>query len=547
MRQRTMTNPLLPTTGFPLATCADSRGGGAIGRLLAKAVSHFAIDMTAILAIALAARFFQLGGKPYWLDEVFTALRSSRAIPDLIADSLQNRHIPTFFLIEHAVLALGSGPAMLRLIPAIAGAASASLAFSIAWTLGGRAAAWLAGLLLALAPLQVAFGQEARSYTLMMALILLALLGLVLLAMRPDDSARPLHVPAAPRRAWAAYGFGTLGALLVLGDALPWLLAANLAMVAAILPRTNSRRGLLRNWLLVHGLVLLLAAPVYAWLLTAAHHQVLESFLWIPPLSLNTAWMDAASLYGLRDATMVTMQLLPSPLGGLALLMAALAVLGAWRLKNQPAPLIVLVLAVASLPATLALISLIHPVLLPRYLLWSAAPFFVLAAFGIEVFPPHLAKAGVLALAALLVANLLPYYGAETKPHWDSAARLLAERFEPGDLLLVSDGSTGVMLDFNRHMNWSQDRPTGRPHPPWPTTQDPSRAAAALAAGHRVFAVYGPAGQGLQPAPTRFFATAAKLGPAGPPLGAGSEIIIRAIDPPRPGPAVAGPAGPPRG
>ncbi|MGH7108762.1 MAG: hypothetical protein ACREFT_19880, partial [Acetobacteraceae bacterium] len=392
----------------------------------------------------------------------------------------------------------------------------------------------------ALAPVQVAFGQEARSYTLMMALILLALFGLVLLAMRPGDSARPLHLPSAPRGAWAAYGFGTLGALLVLGDALPWLLAANLAMAAAILPRTNSRRGLLRNWLLVHGLILLLAAPAYAWMLTTVHHQVLQTFLWIPPLSLATVWMDAASLYGLRDATMVTMQLLPSPLGGLAWVAGALAVLGAWRLRDRPAPLIVLALALLSLPATLALISLIHPVLLPRYLLWSAGPFFVLAGFGIEMFPRWLAKAGVLALAALLVANLLPYYGAETKPHWDSAARLLAERFEPGDLLLVSDGSTGVMLDFNR-------QGTDRPHPPWPTTQESSRAAAALAAGHRVFAVYGPAGQGRQPVPTQFFATAAKLGHVGPPLSAGSEIVIRAIDPPRPGPAVAGPAGPPRG
>ncbi|MGH7106952.1 MAG: hypothetical protein ACREFT_10620, partial [Acetobacteraceae bacterium] len=186
-----MTDPPLPTTGFPAAIRVDGRERGAIGRVFAKAVSPFALGMITILAIALAARLYQLGGKPYWLDEVFTALRSSRAIPDLITDSLQNRHIPTFFLIEHGMLALGSGSAMLRLIPAIAGAASASLAFCIVWTLGGRAAAWLAGLLLALAPVQVAFGQEARSYTLMMALILLALFGLVLLAMRPGDSAHP--------------------------------------------------------------------------------------------------------------------------------------------------------------------------------------------------------------------------------------------------------------------------------------------------------------------------------------------------------------------
>lgn len=542
MCQRSVTDRTLPATLSPAASGAEHRVERVERPMFARAVSPFVLGVIAVLAVALAARLYQLGAKPFWLDEVLTAFRSSRALPDLIADSLQNRHIPTFFLIEHAMIGLGrdSGSFMLRLIPAIAGAVGASLAFCIAWTLGGRAAAWLAGLLLALAPLQVAFGQEARSYTLMIALILLALLGLVILAMQPDASARPMHLPDAPRRAWAAYGFGTLGALLVLGDALPWLLAANLAMAAAILPRTTSRGGLLRNWLLVHGLILLVAAPAYATLLTAVHHQVLQSFLWIPPLSLGTAWMDAASLYGLRGATMVTMRLLPTPFGGLALLAGILAILGAWRLKDRPAPLIVLALAWLSLPATLALASFIHPVMLPRYLLWSAGPFCILAGFGIETLPRRFGRVGVLALAALLVANLHSYYGTETKPRWDSAAGLIARQFEPGDLLLVSDGSAGVMLDFYRHG-------TGPRGPAWPVSQEPARAEAALAAGHRVFAVFGPAGQGVQPDRATFFAVAARLGRAGPPLRAGSEITIRAIDPAQPGPAVAGPPHSPRG
>ena len=497
-------------------------------------MTPFAWGIVAVLAVALAARFIGLGSKPFWLDEAFTVIRSSRPVQGVIADSLQNRHLPSFFLIEHALIGLGSGPAILRAVPAIAGAATAPLAFAIAWKLGGRAAAWLAGLLLALAPLQVAFGQEARSYTLMMALILLALLGLTILAIRPGDGSVRFSAPNAPRGAWAAYGLGTLGALLVLGDAWPWLIAANIAMVAGILPHARSRRGFLRNWLIVHGLILLIALPFYAAILAATHEQVLQSFLWIPPLSLATGWMDVASLYGLRDATMVTMRLLPTPFAGITFVLLALAGFGAWRLRRQPGPLIVLGVAFLGLPLTLALASLVHPILLPRYLLWSAGPFFVLAGFGIELLPERLWKPALAAAALCAVINLLPYYTSETKPRWDRAASMLAQRFASGDLLLVSDGAASAMLDF--------DRQGVKPrHPAWPATQDPKQAAAALATGHRVFVIYGPAGQGQQPDRAHFFATAAKLGSMAPGLAAGSEITIREISPPAEGPAVAGP------
>lgn len=503
------------------------------------ALTPFASGLLAMFALALLARLVALGAKPLWLDEVFTVLRSSRPISGVITNSLQNRHLPSFFLIEHAMLSLGGSPVVLRIVPALAGAATAPLAFAIAWKLGGRSAAWLAGLLLALAPLQVAFGQEARSYTLMMALIMLALLGLIILAKKPQQAAIGLMAPDAPRGAWAAYGFGTLGALLVLGNSVPWLIAANIAMAAGILPRTKTRGGFLRNWLLVHLAILLIAIPAYAALMVAVHDQVLQSFFWIPPLSLTTAWMDAASLYGLRDATMVTMRLLPTSFVGLAFVLFALAGFGAWRLRSEPGPLIVLGIAFLGLPAALAMISFLHPVMLPRYLLWSAGPFFVLAGFAIEIIPSRFRRP-VLAIAALVaVANLFPYYRAETKPHWDRAAAMLAERFTPGDLLLISDGAAPVMLDFYRPLHAHRRA--------WSATRDPKRAAAALANGHRVFVVYGPAGQGKQPNRARFFSTAALLGQAAAPQFAGSEITIEEISPHAEGPAIAGPDEQPRG
>ncbi|HQT83510.1 MULTISPECIES: hypothetical protein [Acidiphilium] len=479
-----------------------------------------------ILIAGLIARLYHLGAKPFWLDEIFTVQRSSLALPGVIANSLRHHHIPSFFLLEHAMIALGAGagPAALRTIPALAGALNAVLVFAIAWKIGGRAAAVFAGLLMAFAPLQVGFSQEARSYTLMMTFILIGLDGLIGLALAPDAGGLRLRDRRAPRAAWAAYGLGTLAALWTLGDAIPWLITANVAMAAAILPRVTARRRFLANWGLIQFAIIIAAAPGYIAMLQAVHDHVMRSFNWIPPLSARAGWADIASLYGLRDATMVTMRLLPTAYAALSALIFAFATLGVWHLRRQAAPLVVLIIAFLGLPLTLALISLIHPVLLPRYLLWSAAPFFILAGFGIEALADRAQKPALVLATLLLLLNLAPYYHAETKPRWDKAAVLLESRMTAGDMLLVSDGAAPAMLAFERKS--SDPNAT-----PWQTTTHVKRAAKSLAAGHRVFAVYGPAGQGREPDQTTFFAKVAALGGTAAPIGAGKEITIEQIDP----------------
>ena len=467
-----------------------------------------------IFAASLVARLHGLGAKPLWLDEVITFTRAGRPLHGLVLDSLRNHHLPGFFLIERAALLLAPKAAQvvaLRLVPALAGAACAALVFAIAWSAGGRSGAWLAGLLLAFAPLQVAFGQEARSYTLMMAPLLLALHGLLGLARDPD---------APSRRPWLSFGLGTAGALLVLPDALPWLALANAAMLAAILPRSRSRARLLRRWAALHAALLLLLAPAYAALLLVPPQGPMAGFAWIPPPSASFLWADAASLYFMRDATMVTMRLLPPVLPALAATMALLAALGLWRLRPARADALVLLIIWLGLPAALGVVSLVHPVLLPRYLLWSAPPFFVLAGLGIETLPPPARLAALPAAAAMLLLNLAPYYHAETKPRWDLAAAHLAARATAGDVILVSDGAAWAMLG---HYDLAL-APL--------VTQRRTRAAAALAEGRPVFAIYGPAGQGVQPSPAAFAAMAARLGPLSPPERAGTEIVIRQISPP---------------
>ncbi len=137
-------------------------------------------------AVAFATRWHALGDKPYWLDEMLTLRRADHDAATVIADSLHNHHLPTYFLLIAAILPFGISETVVRLPSVVFGALSASLVCSTSNRLAGRAAGLVGGLLMAFSPFQVQMGQEARSYAMVTCLILLGLWG----AVRILDDAR---------------------------------------------------------------------------------------------------------------------------------------------------------------------------------------------------------------------------------------------------------------------------------------------------------------------------------------------------------------------
>jgi hypothetical protein len=373
------------------------------------------------------------------------------------------------------------------------------LVFLIASQIAGRLAGWLSALIIGLSPTFLAFSQEARSYTLVMALILVALYGLVRLAQDLPAASQPLRSRAA-RTGWLCFILGTTAALDVLADGLPWLITANLvALVLTLMgaPPAADRWAFMRNMLKADIIILLLAAPLYLLLEIYQAKAFVQTLTWIPPLNSGRLWYSYGSVYLMHLADSVTFHVLDQPGAvlvwvidaGLAVAVAAAIM----RLRRRPAMLALLGISALFLPALLTAISIWQPILLPRYILWSAAPFAVIAGIGAAALIEPLGKGGqmlaVTAIAALLLANMLPYYQAETKPRWDIAAQLLAQDVQPGDIVYLHDFYAGKLLE------------TYLPPDKWALVlndQDANldRAAQALAQGKRVWAVYGLAGQG---------------------------------------------------
>lgn len=503
-------------------------------RDVAALADHGAILPAAIFGFALVLRLIDIGRRPFWLDEIFTLERASMSPAALVHDSFINHHMPSFFLMLAPLVSLGDPQFWLRVPSAAFGAAAVALVYLIAREIAGRMAGVFAALVIGFSPTALAFSQEARSYTMEMCLILVALYGVVRLAMDVPAASLPWRHPRAAAGAWLLFVVGSAAALDVLGDGLPWLLTANL-IGGILIWQSPLRLSFLRNLALADGAIAVLTVPFYVLMAHTQDKGFVESVMWIPPLNMSRLWYDVSSIYLMRIADSVTFRLMDVPTPRVVMWvieagMLAAVGLGAWRLRNRPAVFAALVLSLVVLPLMLTLISIWRPVLLPRYILWSAAPFAILTGIGggfcVRNFSARTRMGVVTAVIALLLVNLLPYYNVETKPRWDIAARMLAMDVAPGDVVFLNDQGALPIL---------------RAYLPAKTASvvladsdgDLAHAKAAEAQGKRVWVVLGHAGQSraTHHELPDLYASIAPLGAPSEIQMAGSRIYINLFDP----------------
>jgi len=478
--------------------------------------------MLVVVGIGLLLRLIHIGHQPFWLDEALTFQRIHLDLPDLVNDSFANRHMPSYFLLLQLLVPYGPGAALLRIPSALLGALSAGMVFAIARRVGGRNAGVIAGLLMAFSPLQVQYGQEARSYTLVTLLITTALWGLVRLAQDAKRASLTIRQHGFDGWGWACYLMGTIGALDVLGDAAPWLLASNLSLWLLwyhLRHDPETRRGFQRNWLISQVVVLACTVPFYGAIVLANGSHMLQNFNWIPQLSWRNIWIAAKSVYLMRMATVVQFGLMPTAVPLLGPLVALLGGIGIYRIRGRLDGR-VLLLGFVTLPLLLLAVSLFKSMLLPRYILWSAAPFFVLAGLGAAALPRRALPVLVTVLIVVGSVNLAPVYRIETKPRWDVAAATLAANVRPGDTVLTSDPNAPTMLSVLQPKN--QAPIDGKAL----VTQDLDVALARWKQGSRVWAVNGRSAMGEREDVDTFKNALAALGTPVAQIPQGKEITI---------------------
>ncbi len=197
-------------------------GPTAASSLLARLRLGYAPAVGLVTLAGLAGRLTLLGHQPLWRDEAFTAVVMQRPLGSML-DALRSDSAPPLgYLLDHAVASVWSGPAALRLVAALSGAAAIPLGAALGRRIAGDRGGVVTAALCALTPALVLSARDARMYALATTLVMASTLLLWRAVERPS------------RWRWAAYAAVTALALHTQYFAL-FAVAAQLAALCLVL------------------------------------------------------------------------------------------------------------------------------------------------------------------------------------------------------------------------------------------------------------------------------------------------------------------------
>ncbi len=247
----------------------ETKPGAARGKPSAPPVVPELADRTyytlgaGLVLLGLGLRMYRLGGPEVWLDEAFSWHIATR--PRWFESLSVDNNPPLYYLLLRILLPVtGASEVGLRLLSALAGTAFVGLVIWSAREVGNRAAALWAGLVAAVAPIQIYYSQEARVYTLLDCLILLTWV-LILRAMATNAW-----------RAWALAGAAATAALYS-----HYLAVFALAPAAALVTLAREPGRLKRAVVAAAGVVALFTP----WLI--------QAFVLSPRPAVGTSWIVA--------------------------------------------------------------------------------------------------------------------------------------------------------------------------------------------------------------------------------------------------------------
>ncbi len=301
-----------------------------------------ALDITIVGAVALVLGLIRLGTPSLWLDESLTATGNP------IATFTDGYHWLYYSVEWPWMHFVGSSGWDLRFPSVVGSMLACGLLVVLGHRLFGRSVALASGLLLATSPFVVKWSQQARGYTLLLAVSLVATL-LLLRALERGT-----------REAWAAYG-------LAFAFVVVWHPVGGFLLAPAQLVLAAQRRERVRP----HGL---LAAVIV--------------------MALGVPWAAQIAMRSTGQGVAIDWLKRPSPgtaahafldVSGAAGLGVLLAALGLWVLSSRSDRDLAVWLGTWALaPFAVALaVSIMRPIYLDRYLIVAAPAFALLGGVAI--------------------------------------------------------------------------------------------------------------------------------------------------------------------
>ncbi len=349
--------------------------------------------LLAILGAGWAARLYHLDFQELRGDEAFGYFFSLSPLRTIIQETLalQEPHPVASYFWQHLWLSMaGRSEFALRFTSAWFGVLAVALLYRVGRQLHlGRATALLAAALLSLSPYAIWHAQDARMYSLSLALTL-ASTSLALTALR-----RPRW------RAWLAYILVTWLTLLTHYFTAFIVLAQNLFILGGAMFMPDLRR-IAGRWLVAQSVLALLYLP---WLLVAYTTLTGYGGNGDSP-GFGAMWLRALSVFAVGETLPAEQRLRFAVLAGLLLVFGVIRLASAGTRGRRALALLTFYLLVPLLATWLSATN--RPIFNERYLVAAAPPFFLLAATAVTG-AQSLARRRYpfLGLASLIVLGLL--------------------------------------------------------------------------------------------------------------------------------------------
>jgi mannosyltransferase len=380
-------------------------------------------------AAATAVVLRHLGTKPLWRDEAISLSVASRPVARiLLVLPRHDANAGLYYLVLHAWLRIGHSPAWARGFSAACLIATAAIAAWAASRWKGWEIGLACGLLVAVNPFLVYYGQEARPYSLAVLLATISTVALFSLGRHPSP------------RAYRVYLVATVA--LVYADLFAVLHVAAMAGVVAGLHRLRRQPvppALKRCWWIITGAT----APLAAVMTLFERGQI----SWLPRPTRQVLVNTITSMSGGWLGFEVMMVLAVAAVAAVAL------ALGRTPPTTHDRP-VVISLAAAFVVPPLALWSFAHliPAYIDRYVISSALALVGLAAAGLAVLRQHGGRLVATAvLAALLLiggqrtARLEAYpYKVDNAP---AMVDFIRSQNHPGDAVAYAGGGLRILVE----------------------------------------------------------------------------------------------------
>ncbi len=388
------------------------------------------------LLLALSARVHALGRQSLWYDEAVTAQVAQQSLPELARWTANDIQPPLYYaLVAGWTRLAGDSEWLLRFPSAVFGVLMVALAWALAHRLWGRRAAAMAALLAAGQPLWLYYSQEARMYTLLTALGMLA--GYALLRVLAASAAR------TRRGWWGLFVLAALAALYTHYFALFLLLAFTLFAVSALRGRTLWREAALSAWLIALGYI--------PWLPVLLRRFGEDASYWQGALKANEALRHAVISFATGE-TMLEQAAIPW--AGFTLLSALLAAAALWwAARHRPSARHGLWFSLSYLLLPVALILLLAaftPKFNPRYLMLASPGLILLLAGGAAVALRRDRTWLLRLITAAVLLTLLVGYGvadrnwftdpAFSKDDWRGAVQYITAHLADDEAALLVSG-----------------------------------------------------------------------------------------------------------